>query len=562
MKTTIWRYGVMFALLGLAPSGARAEDRTCGEVPPCAEIHGDSLTRLCDGALPLYGWGDRLLLAVPEGPVRVVAQIDRGGGMRNRALRCVPQFRMAMSDGALRLVMADTLAAQDFSAASLPVYGVSGSARRLADITDCIRFVGGWYAAADYLLRGQTPGGEELLEAAPRPGGTLVRMRVNYLLPSISERGVEIQLPSGSVPVDLSLLLTCSDREVPPVRELAVAGPVSGSWRGILDEAVAAYNRAHRRQPLRLVEGGDTVRVDRPYAVTFDAVDRRIDTFVGERLATGEAVFGRIQIGAAGWSREALACGLRQARSYGALRKLLSDEALRRREAQRAAVDAALRELFGPPQDASEMRPDRELKRLFRESDRRIALRERFLRNEERMLLQELPDGTGGEIYRAILAENRSDYVALVRETCGTPWQREAVVWVADAMRRDAAGRFDGPMWRAFGIAESPTVQLRRCRAVWESLFAEAEAASFGMLAAEFRRALAQPCAAAYVVQDACVDALSEAVGSRPRLSGLVSELLAVYGDLSGSQDAQTALFAKMQSERLHEIRIEECSQN
>lgn len=553
MKTTILKYIAACVLSGFTLQAESAVRHTETPAAPYREIPADSLHPLCGGRLPLHTSGGRLWLEVPHGEIRITAQIDRGAGLRGSPLRCVPPFRMAAKDTLLQLVFADTAAVRQFGATELATARIAGTERRVADITAYVLEAGRWYDSPERTLRGQCPGHERLTGAEATPRGTLLHLRSYYYV-ELPDRGVEIQIPTGALPLDISLLLSLPEEMPAPPREVVVGSSVPEEYAEPLAAAVAEYNRRHRKNPLRLVPDNGALHADTPFAVSFDATERRIEIFAERDMQGKSPVFARIRLGTDDWSQEALRHSLHPEVSPARMRRLLRDEDLRRKLCLRSAFGEALQEVFDPQPVADTLLTEAQIGRVLRGTGRRIAFRERLLHREGDRISE-----TGGvserELSRLFLSEAQETYIRLARRAQGDRARRIVAEWIAGELTKDAEGRFDTPRLRNSGQQTMPAEHARRCSRVWEALFASVSPEALARLPEIFHDTLQEHPEAAFAVQDACIGALLRAVEKRPELGAAADNLAAFYTAQTGAEAPRTALFARMQSERLHENR-------
>ena len=191
-------------------------------------VHGDSLVLRAEGRLPVYECNGRIYLELPREGVEVTAQIDRGQGIRNRALPVDSTLSCFTEPDKMRTIHAGT------------------SDRPLVDITDPLLSVDGWANPAGEVGTPDT-GRNELLGVEPFGEGVLFRLRNRYKYTN-GETMVTMALPSGVQPVEFSVALTLRGKVRP--RILIAGSTLPETYARLLNLAVKRYNRAHRKLSL------------------------------------------------------------------------------------------------------------------------------------------------------------------------------------------------------------------------------------------------------------------------------------------------------------------------
>lgn len=551
MKRMILRYAALLALLwaGLTPGQAAGRPETGDRVLP--EIAADSLHRLCGGRLPLYTAGDELWLEFPETPLRLTVQVDRGAGMRSHPVQSLTTFRLTADPGAniVHVQPADTLPIPGSAPSPLPLARVKGTDRLLAGIGRAVLLTGDWYDCSGGILRQQRIGHERLLGADTTRHGTLLHVEAWYDVES-PERGTEIQMSAGALRLEISLLLE-ENPTTAASRTVVVSSNLPAEYAEAVRRAVEAFNRSHRASPLTLRRGGEILPLTTPLGITFDGVNERLATFIRRNPQNGEAEFLRLRLGIASWEREALREVLQGEIPYRRLRRLLTDAGLRRRTCLDAALTGALNEVFDPraKEIASSRRKD--LGREFRTTRRVLERWERFMQREPISAPENNTETPEDVFYKEMLDRTQQRYLHLARKTRGTALQGEVVEWIARGLIADGERRFATPAMRSNGEALSPREAARRIRAVWKEVLAVASPRSLSGMGRLFRSTLEASGTEAFAMQDGFVSELLEALPSHPELAAAAETLEALYERMTGAADPETAIFARLQGQRL-----------
>ena len=288
-----------------------------------------------------------------------------------------------------------------------------------------------------------------------------------------------------------------------------------------------------------------------PLGITFDGVDERLATFIRRNPQSGEAEFLRLRLGIASWEREALREALQGEIPYRRLRRLLTDAGLRRRTCLDAALTGALNDVFDPraKEIASSRRKD--LGKEFRTTRRVLERWERFMQRESISAPANNTEAPEDVLYREMLDRSQQRYLHLVRKARGTALQGEVIEWIARGLIADGEGRFARPTMRSNGEVLSPREAARRIRAVWKEVLAVASPRSLSGMGRLFRSTLEASGTEAFAMQDGFVSELLEALPGRPELAAEAETLEALYERIAGTADPETAIFARLQGQRL-----------
>lgn len=573
MKRTMIRCAVLLTLLGAVPHRTLAAGEPQAAVPALREIATDSLQQLCGGRLPLYSAGEGIWLEVPTDELRLTVQLDRGAGMRNRVLPSLPPFRLEADPeaGVARLQIADTLRSREFGTTPLPLARIAGSERLLADIHECLYDSGMWYTCNEGILRNRRYGHEALLGVEPTADGTLVRVEVWYDVES-PERSTEIQMSSGALPLEISFCLTAGDAgegigsgspkagKAAPI-EVVVGSTLPEEYADVLQQAVAEYNRRHRRMPLQTVCGEEVIPLTTPYGISYDASAERLGVHTRRCPEHEVPTFVRINLGAGSWERETLRHSLHQPGSYRTLRQLLSDSQLRRRDCLTDRFTEMLEEAFGcaPEQIGTDPEPQTEkhLVREFRDIRKRLGQWERFMREEASHLVGRDTEVPAVRLYDAMLAETQQFYAQMARQSRGMSLQSEMLEWIVRGLVADAEGRFSAPLLRNNGLAASPREMARRQSKTWNEVLAVATPEALAGIPELFRQTLEEHGEAAFAVQDSFLGELTRQLDAHPEFAPVAEALEKLYTRLADGSGSATALFADLERLRLEKIRTE-----
>lgn len=551
MKRTILRYAALLALLwaGLTPGQASGRPETGDWGLP--EIAADSLHRLCGGRLPLYTAGKELWLEFPETPLRLTVQVDRGAGMRSHPVQSLTTFRLTADPEAniVHVQPADTLPKPTSALSPLPLARVEGTDRLLAGIGRAVLITGGWYDCSGGILRQQRIGHERLLGADTTRHGTLLRLEAWYDVES-PERSTEIQMSAGALRLEISLLLE-EDHHPAGLRTVVVSSNLPAEYAEAVRRAVEAFNRSHRTSPLTFRRGGEILPLTTPLGITFDGVDERLATFVRRNPLNGEAEFLRLRLGITSWEREALREALRGEIPYRQLRRVLTDADLRRRTCMNAALTEALNDVFDPRAKEVTSSPRKDLGKEFRTTRRQIERWERFMQQESISAPANNTEASEDVLYGEMLDHTQQRYLHLVRKARGTALQGEVIEWIARGLIADGEGRFAHPTMRSNGEVLPPREAARRIRAVWKEVLAVASPRSLSGMGRLFRSTLEASGSEAFAMQDGFVSELLEALPGRPELAAEAETLEALYERIAGTADPETAIFARLQGQRL-----------
>lgn len=573
MKRNIIRYAVLLALLGTVPHRALGLGERQAAAPTLREIATDTLQQLCGGRVPLYASGDGIWIEIPTCELRLTVQLDRGAGMRNRVLPGLPPFRLEADPaaGIARVQIADTLRNREFGATPLPLARNAGSERLLADIHECLYNPGMWYECSEGILRNRRYGHETLLGVEPTVDGTLVRVGVWYDVES-PERSTEIQMPSGALPLEISLCLTAGDAgeetgsdrpkagKESPI-EVSVGSTLPEEYADVLQQAVAEYNRRHRRMQLQTVSGEEVIPLTTPYGISYDASADRLTVHTQRIPARNMPTFVRINLGAGSWEQESLHHSLRQAGSYRTLRQLLADAQARRRDCLTERFTEMLEEAFGcaPEQLRPTPKPmtEKRLAREFRDLRKRMRMWDRFMSQEATHLVGSDTEVPAVALYDAMLAETQQLYAQIARQSRGMPLQSGMLEWIIRGMIADAKGRFSTPLLRANGLTASPRETARRQSRIWKEVLEAATPESLAGIPELFRQTLEEQGEAAFSMQDSFLGELTRQLGSHPEFAPVTEALKKLYTQLSDGSGSATALFADLERLRLEKIKTE-----
>lgn len=573
MKRTILRYAALLSLLGMVPHRTLAVGERQAKAPTLREITTDTLQQLCGGRLPVYASGDGIWIEIPTCELRLTVQLDRGAGMRNRVLPNLPPFLLEAdpATGMARVRIADTLRNRKFGTTPLPLARIAGSERLLVDIHECLYNSGPWYECSEGILRNQRYGHESLLGVEPTAGGTLMRIRVWYHVES-PERSTEILMSSGALPLEISFYLTAgntgeeigSDRpkvgKESPI-EVVVGSTLPEEYADVLQQAVAEYNRHHRRMPLQTVPGEEVIPLTTPYGISYDASADRLTVHTQRIPARNMPTFVRINLGAGSWEQEALRHSLRQSDSYRTLRQLLSDAQARRHNCLMDNIKETLEEAFGsaPKQFRPTPEPmtEKRLAREFRDLRKRMRMWNRFMSKEASHLTGSDTEIPAVALYEAMLAETQQLYAQMARQSRGMPLQNEILEWIIRGMITDAKGRFSIPLLRDNGLTASPSEMARRQSRIWKEVLAVTTPELLAGVPELFRQTLKEHGEEAFTMQDSFLVELERQVDTHPEFSATVEALERLYTQLSDGRGSATALFAELERLRLEKIRIE-----
>lgn len=552
MKRTILRYAALLTLLWASPAPGSVSGAPVSAPPAWQELTADSLQRLCGGELPLYASGQELWLEIPDGELRLTVQVNRGAGMRNRPLRSLTTFRLTADReaGLTRVQSADTLTIAASATTPLPLARVAGTERMLAGIRQAVLAPGLWYEGSGGILRQPRPGHERLLKVDTTVGGTLLTLEAWYDVES-PERGTEIQMSAGALPLEISLLLE-KNRPTELTREVVMASDLPAEYAEAVRRAVGRYNRSHRRAPLTLVSGGEVLPLTTPFGISFDGADERLTTVVRRNPQSGEAAFMRLGLGTASWEREALRRALRTDIPYGRMRQLLTDAGARRRDCLDEALADALTGIFDPrAKETAASSSRKDLGKEFRTARRQIERWERFMQREgisdaaDNMAVPETV------LYEEMLTRTQQLCLRLAEQSRGTALQREIIEWIADGLIADCEGRFATPSIRRNGQTISRREAARRMDKIWNGVLSVASPRSLAGIGRLFHSALEKSGSDAFAMQASFVGALLRILAERPELAATAEELETLYTRMAGATDPETALFARLEGQRL-----------
>lgn len=551
MKRMILRHAALLTLLWAGPAPAQTFGASASDRPTLRELAADSLQRLCGGALPVYASDGELWLEIPDCELRLLVQIDRGAGMRNRPLRSPATFRLKADPdaGVAAFEPSDTLPARTFETTPLPLARVAGTDRLLAGIGRAVLFTGSWYDCSGGILRQQRIGHERLLDADTTQYGTLLRLEAWYDVES-PERGTEIQMSAGSLPLGISLLLERSHPTATP-REVVVAANLPAEYDEAVRRAVDGFNRSHRHSPLTLRRGGETLPLTTPAGITFDGTDERLATVVQRNPQSGAVAFVRLRLGTASWEREALHRALQVGVPYRRLRQWLADADLRRRHCIDATLADALTGIFDPQGQDAVSPSHKNLGKEFRRTRKQLDRWERFMKRERIPARTDNTENPETVFYREMLDRSRELYLRLAGQTRGTALQGEVIEWIARGLEADDGGRFSTPTIRNNGQLISARESARRMERIWKEVLAAASPQSLSGLAELFRSTLEASGADAFAVQECFVGELLAILPVRPELDATAEALEALYTRMAGAADPETAIFARLEEQRL-----------
>lgn len=572
MKRTMIRYAALLTLLGTVPLRTLAAgQQTTG--PMLREIATDSLQQLCGGRLPLYTSGDGIWLEIPTYELRLTVQINRGAGMRNRVLPSLPPFRLEADPeaGVARLQIADTLRCREFGTTPLPLARIAGSERLLADIHECIYNSGMWYECCEGILRNRRYGHEALLSVEPTADGVLVRVGVWYDVES-PERSTEIQMSSGALPLEIGFCLTAGDagegiksdspkagKEAPI--EVVVGSTLPEEYADVLRQAVAEYNRRHRRMQLQTVSGEEVIPLTTPYGISYDASAERLTVHTQRSPEREMPTFVRINLGAGSWEQEALRHSLRQPGSYRTLRLMLTDARIRRHDCLTDRFTELLEEAFGSAPEQLRPTPEplmeKRLAREFRNHRKRLNRWERFMREEASHLVGSDTEVPAVALHDAMLAETQQLYAQMARQSRGMSLQNEILEWIIRGVIADTEGRFSTPLLRNNGLAASPREMARRQSKIWKEVLAAVTPEALAGIPEVFRRTLEEHGEAAFVMQDCFLGELTRQLDTHPEFAPVVEALETLYTRLADGSGSATAIFADLERLRLEKIKTE-----
>lgn len=551
MRRTILQYAVLLALLSVGLNPGRAAEPASPREPAAKELAAEELQPICGGRLPLYAADGELWLELPETTLRLTVQVDRGAGMRNRPVRSLTTFRLTAEPeaGSVRVSPVDTLSKPGFNPASLPLLRVEGTNRLLAGIGRAVLISGNWYDCSGGILRQQRLGHERLLGADTTVSGTLLRIEAWYDVES-PERGTEIQMSAGALPLEISLLL--EEEHSPAVsRTVVVSSNLPAEYAEAVRRAVDGFNRSHRKSALTLRRGGEILPLTTPLGISFDGSSERLTTVVRRDPQSGEVEFLRLGLGSASWEREALREVLQCGIPYRRLRQWLTDADLRRRTCIDAALGEALDGVFDPRAKEVASSPQKDLGKEFRTTRRQLDRWERFM-SRERIPAREGNTETPEDVlYREMLRRTQQLYLRLAEQSRGTALQGEVIEWIARGLITDGEGRFATPKMRTDGRIASRREAARRIGEVWKGVLAVASPRSLAGMERLFRSSLEASGDEAFAMQDGFVGELLAILPDRPELAGTAEALENLYEQLTGTTDPETAIFARLEGERL-----------
>ena len=546
--------GVLLTMLWTCAGHAGAVELRKTDRPVPEEIPEDSLQRQCGGILPLYTRGKQIWMEIPQGEIRVIAQLDRGAGMRNRPLRSLPPFRVEAAAREAWLHVSDTAGARGFVSIPLPVSRIAGTKRRIAEISRHVYASGLLYSCSGGILRQQRYGHESLLQVYTTKHGTLLRFRSYYDVEA-PDRRTEIQMPAGALPLELSLYLTCTDPVPEQPGEVIVGATMPEEYVDLLNEAVGLYNSRHQESPLHLVEGTEVISPMSAYGISFDVAEERITTTSLLPDSTGKPGFVRINLGSTSWKEEALRYTLYSEIPYREKRELLVDALQRRRICLLEVFDKTLEEAFNPTRIPKTETQEFRMKREFRIARRHLATWTRFMHKDAPHRFNAEANSPVTKLYESLLAETQDLYIRLAEQSKGDRHQREIIAWIAAGLISDAEGRFSTPFLRYNSLTLSPNGAARRNAAVWKRVLAAATPESISSLPDLFGRTLEKEGERAFPMQDTCLGVLLGMLPEHPEFAGTIEALQQLYTRFSSSSEPCTAIFACMQRQRLDDIR-------
>lgn len=553
MKRSIIHCAILLTLLGGLQTASSAPGKASNTEAPIRELPADSLRRICEGKLPIYAAAGQLWLEIPKQEVRLTVQIDRGAGMRNRPLRCLSAFRLAADPqtATVRIVPGDSLSMQDLGQAVLPLLRIAGTERLLAGIDPGLYESGIWYDCSGSILRQRRPGHERLLGVEPTTDGCLVRIGVWYDVEA-PDRSTEIQMQSGALPLEIEIRLATGPCETAYPRELVVASDLPAADVRALNEAVKCYNRTHRNEPLQTVTGEEVLSLTTPYGISFDAAEERISTCVRREKEQGTD-FVRINLGSATWERVALIHTLDGSGSYRTLRRSLSDAAVRRHACLRDSLVRALVQAFDPaPAVTSRPQSEKELARKLRNATRQFARWDRFMQQDAARLATDESAEAVETIYRTMLDRSQRLYTQLAGLARGTSLEGEILGWVARGLMADEQGRFAAQLLRENTLTISRREAARRAVSVWKQVLVQTRPEAQAGIEELFDGTLSEAGRAAFCMQDAFVEALLSLLPDHPQYRPTAEALETLYARIAGEADAETALFARIELQRLN----------
>ena len=551
MKRTILRYALLLTLPWADLTPGRASEPMLSKQPVIEELAADSLQRICDGRLPIYTTGGEFWLEIPDCELRLLVQVDRGAGMRSRPVQSLTTFRLTADrkTGLARVQPTDTLTTAVSALTPLPLARVAGTERMLAGIGQAVLFSGKWYACDGGILRQQRIGHERLLGADTTRYGTRLRLEAWYDVES-PERSTEIQLSAGALPLEISLLLEESHTTKTP-REVVVSSNLPTEYAEAVRRAVAGFNRSHRQAPLTLHRGDEILPLTTPLGITFDGTDERLTTAVRRNPQSGEVEFLRLCLGAAPWEREALHRALRIGIPYRRLRLWLTDADQRRSTCIDEALADVMTGIFDPRAKEVTASSRKDLGKEFRRTRKQLDRWERFMRRERIPARGDHTETPAAVLYTEMLDRAQQLYLRLAEQSRGTALQGEIIEWIARGLIADGGGRFATPLIRANGQVIPPREAARRNKKVWKGVLAVASSRSLAGMERLFHSTLETSGPEAFAMQDGFVGELLEALPARPEFAATAEALERLYEQLADTADTETALFARLEGQRL-----------
>ena len=155
-------------------------------------------------------------------------------------------------------------------------------------------------------------------------------------------------------------------------------------------------------------------------------------------------------------------------------------------------------------------------------------------------------------IYRTMLDRLQRLYTQLAGLARGTSLEGEILGWVARGLMADEQGRFAAQLLRENTLTISRREAARRAVSVWKQVLAQTRPEALTRIEELFDGTLSEAGRAAFCMQDAFVEALLSLLPDHPQYRPTAEALETLYARIAGEADAETALFARIELQRLN----------
>ena len=390
------------------------------------------------------------------------------------------------------------------------------------DITDSLAYFRAWAGRLPQPLRQPARGRFSVLNITPA-GEECIMVRFRVWCGYVSEyHYAEMLTEEGYLPVDMSAVIYAGPVKPDCPREITLPADMPQSYAAAVDAAAAEYNRKTGKRngaPVTVVRADGPVHACDRLAVTADASDGGVDT-AAVRVADGSLLCARINVGLKPLDGSAFRHWLEHGR--GSVRV----------PGRESLQHDFLKSVFLHRLSALQGQATQTDTRSIRECERRIGRCRKVL---QRNAADKLP----AELRREAMELKYTLYESIASDAGR---RKRHLLNLLDGMDADPAA------------AAERGAQRRRCERVWKAILAESPDTQTTELL--FGRFSDDMQAHRWSSQDCCVGALCAAAsGDTERYRNFTEALAALYAARMSDADSLVAAFARMQAERIDEMR-------